>query len=81
MSFSCNNQYYVRKDELFIRSPSSPTFVELYIQRVEEIHVYRMIHTPRLWLRMIDVTFVITRYDKVETHDEITKFSCKAQFI
>ena len=25
------------------------TFPELYIQRVEEIHVYRMINKPRLW--------------------------------
>ena len=48
MSFSCNGQYYDQKDGLLIGSPTSPTFAELYIQRVEEIHVYRMIHTPRL---------------------------------
>ena len=47
MSFSCNNQYYEQKDGLFVGSPMSPAFAELYIQRVEEIHVYRMIHTPR----------------------------------
>ena len=48
ISFSCNNQYYEQNDGLFIGSPTSPAFAELYIQRVEEIHVYRMIHTPRL---------------------------------
>ena len=25
------------------------------------------IHTPRLWLRKVDNTFVITKYDKIET--------------
>ena len=41
MSFSCNGQYYDQKDGLFIGSPMSAAFAELYIQRVEEIHVYR----------------------------------------
>ena len=45
MSFSCNGQYYDQKDGLFIGSPMSPAFAELYIQRAEKIHVYRMIHT------------------------------------
>ena len=48
MSFSCNGQYFDQKDGLFIGPPTSPAFAELYIQRVQEIHVYRMIHTPRL---------------------------------
>ena len=39
MSFSCNGQYFDKKDGLFIGSPTSPAFAELYIQRVEEIHV------------------------------------------
>ena len=80
MSFSCNGQYFDQKDGLFIGSPTSPAFAELYIQRVEEIHVYRMIHTPRLWLRKVDDTFVITKYDKRETLDELNKFNCKVQF-
>ena len=80
MSFSCNGQYFDQKDGLFIGSPTSPAFAELYMQRVEEIHVYRMIHTPRLWLRKVDDTFVITKYDKRETLDELNKFNCKVQF-
>ena len=48
LSFSCNNQYYDQKDGLFIGLPTSPAFAELYLQEVEEIHVYRMIHTPCL---------------------------------
>ena len=43
MSFSCNSQCYYQKDGLLIGSPS-PAFAELYIQKVEEIHVYRYIH-------------------------------------
>ena len=39
-----------------------------------------MIHTPRLWLRNVDDTFVITKYDKRETLDELNKFNCKVQF-
>ena len=80
ISFSCNGQHFDQKDGLFIGSPTSPAFTELYIQRVEEIHVYRMIHTPRLWLRKVDDTFVITKYDKRETLDELNKFNCKVQF-
>ena len=49
------------------------------MQRVEEIHVYRMIHSPRLWLRKVDETFVITTYDKIKI-DELNKFNCKVQF-
>ena len=81
LSFSCNNQYYDQKDGLFIGLPTSPAFAELYLQEVEEIHVYRMIHTPCLQLRKVDNTFVITKYDKLETLDELNKFNCKFQFI
>ena len=80
MSFSCNGQYFDQKDGLFIGPPTSPAFAELYIQRVEEIHVYRMIHTPRLWLRKVDDTFVITKYGKLERPHEVNKFICKVQF-
>ena len=40
MPFSCNTQYYDQKDGLFIGSSTSPSaFAELYIERLEEIHV------------------------------------------
>ena len=80
VSFSCNGQYFDQKDGLFIGSPTSPAFAELYIQRVEEIHVYRMIHTPRLWLRKVDDTFVVTKYHKIEALHELNKFNCKVEF-
>ena len=80
MSFSCNNQYYDQKDGLFIGSPTSPAFAELYVQRVEEIHVYRMIHAPRIWFRKVDDTFVITKYDKIETINELNSFNNKIKF-
>ena len=46
MSFSFKGQYFDQKDGLFIGSPMSPAFAELYIQRVQEIHISRMINTP-----------------------------------
>ena len=81
MPFFCNGQYFDQKDGLFIGSPTSPAFAELYIQRVEEIHVYRMIHAPRLWLKKVDHTFVITKYDKLGTLHELNKFNWKVQFV
>ena len=39
-----------------------------------------MIHTPRLWLRKVDDTFGITKYEKRETLDELNKINCKVQF-
>ena len=39
-----------------------------------------MIHTPRLWLRKVDDTFKITKYDKIEKLDELNKFNRKVQF-
>ena len=80
MSFSCNGQYYDQKDGLFIGLPTSPALAELYIQRADEIHVYRMMHTPRLWLRKVDNTYVIAKYDKIEILAELNKFNCNVQF-
>ena len=39
-----------------------------------------MIHTPRLWLRKVHDTFMITKYDKIEKLDELNKFNRKVQF-
>ena len=33
MSFSCNGQYFDQKDGLFIGSPMSPVFAELYLYK------------------------------------------------
>ena len=44
------------------------------------MHVYRKIHTPRLWLRKVDNTFVIIKYDSIETLHELNKFNWKVQF-
>ena len=41
---------------------------------------FKMIHTPQLWLRKVDDTFIITKYDKIKTLDELNKFNCKVQF-
>ena len=55
----------------------SPAFTELYVQRTEEINVYRLIHTPYLWLIKTDDTFLITKYRKIDELDELNKFSRK----
>ena len=39
-----------------------------------------MIHTLRSWLRKVDDTFVISKFDKIEILDELNKFNCKVQF-
>ena len=33
VSFSCNGQYFDQKDGLFIGSPTSPVFAELYLYK------------------------------------------------
>ena len=38
-----------------------------------------MIHTPPLWLRKVDDTFVITKFDTIEILHELNKFNCKVQ--
>ena len=48
MTFKMNNKFYEQAADLFIGSPSSPCFAEIYIQRCEEISVYNMIHAPRI---------------------------------
>ena len=66
-SFKINGQYYEQAQGLFIGSPASPSFAELFIQRLEEISIYRMIHTPRLWLRKVDDAFTISGYNTSDT--------------
>ena len=39
-----------------------------------------MIHTPRLWLRKVDNTFVVTKYHKIEALQDLNKFNCKVEF-
>ena len=60
MTFRMGNQYYDQADGLFIGSPASPAYAELFVQRIEEHHVYQMIHAPRIWLRKVDDTFTIS---------------------
>ena len=46
--------YYDQKQGLFIGAPNSPCFAEIYIQRVEENHVYTILNAPPLWYRKGD---------------------------
>ena len=60
-------KYCNQKQGLFIGARTSPCFAEIYIQRVEENHVYTMLNTLRLWYRRVDDTFAITSHDLEET--------------
>ena len=44
MSFTIDQKYYNRNQGLFIVAPTSSYFAEIYIQRVEENHVYTMLN-------------------------------------
>ena len=46
-----------QKQGLFIGAPNSPSFAEIYIQRVKENHIYTMTNAPRLWYREADNKF------------------------
>ena len=69
MSFRIGNKYYEQADGLFIGSPASPCFAELFIQRGEQVSVYTMLHAPRIWIRKVDDTFTINNH---ETNDTLT---------
>ena len=42
---------------------NSPCFAEIYIQIVEENHIYTMLNASRLWYRKVDITFAIASHD------------------
>ena len=72
MSFRIGNKYYEQADGLFIESPASSCFAELFIQRVEEVSVYTMLHAPGIWIRKVDDTFTINYH---ETNDTLTELN------
>ena len=79
-SCKINGQYYEQAQGLFIGSPASPSFAELFIQRLEELSIYRMIHTPRLWLRKVDDTFAISGHETSDTLKELNEIHKDIQF-
>ena len=80
MTFEINNEFYDQADGLFIGSPCSSCFAEIFIQRLEEVSIYNMIHAPRLWLRKVDDTFTISKHSMDETLKELNTIHPKVKF-
>ena len=79
-SFQINGKFYKQAEGLFIGSPASPAFAEIFVQRLEEISIYTMIHAPRVWLRKVDDTFVISKHSIQSTLNELNKINNNIQF-
>ena len=71
MTFQINERFYEQAEGLFIGSPTSPCFAEIFIQRLEEVNIYKMVHAPRIWLRKVDDTFTITEHSIKDTLQEL----------
>ena len=80
MSFRIGNKYYEQADGLFIGSPASPCFAELFIQLVEEVSVYTMLHAPRIWIRKVGDTFTINNHETNETLTELNQIHPQTKF-
>ena len=80
MSFRIGNKYYEQADGLFIGSPASSCFAELFIQRVEEVSVYTMLHAPRIWIRKVDDTFTINNHETNDTLTELNQIHPQIKF-
>ena len=80
MSFTIDQKYYNQKQDLFIGAPCSPCFGQIYIQRVEENHIYAILNTPRLWYRKVDDTFAITSHDLGETLKKLNDIDENIEF-
>ena len=77
MSFKISNNYYEQAKGLFIGSPASPCFAEIFVQRIEETSIYIMVKAPRIWLRKVNDTFTVSKYKKEETIAELNKIQGK----
>ena len=80
MTFQIDGKFYQQAEGLFISSPTSPCFAELFIQRLEEISVYKMIHAPRLWVRKVDDTFTISKHKIEDTLKELNEIHTDITF-
>ena len=80
MSFKVDDSYYRQNDGLFIGSPASPAFAELFIQRIEEVSVYNMVYAPRIWLRKVDDTIVISHHNVEDMLKELNQINKKIKF-
>ena len=73
-------KFYQQADGFFPDSLSLFCFVEIYIQRCEEISIYNTTHGRRKWLRKIDDSFAITHHDKNNIFLELNKIAGNIKF-
>ena len=77
MSFAID---YNQMQGLFIGAATSPCFADIYIERVEESHIYTMLNVARLWYRKVDDTFAIISHDRGETLQKLNDFNENIEF-
>ena len=80
MYFRVEDYYFEQKDGLFIGSPSSPPFAELYLQKLEREYIFSKPEPPKLWLRKVDDTFVITKQDPQSMLSELNNIHPQVNF-
>ena len=80
MYFRVEDYYFEQKDGLFIGSPSSPPFAELYLQKLEREYIFSKPEPPKLWLRKVDDTFVITKQDPQTMLSELNNIHPQVNF-
>ena len=74
------DRYFEQKDGLFFGAPSSPLFAELYLQKFERENISSKPEPPKLWLRKVDDTFVITKQDPRIMLSELNNIHSQVNF-
>ena len=60
----------IRKTDYSLVHQHHQHMLNYIYKELREVRIYRIMHAPRLWLRKVDYTFVMAKYNKRETLDE-----------
>lgn len=64
--FRFNDVFYKQTKGVAMGSPVSATIANIYMEHLEDIALNTIQNTPKLYVRYVDDTFVITKRDQVE---------------